>query len=87
MREGKTYRQGRKPMKFEANKLEVVEFQRTQNPKLHLLIPIWELDAKVAVKQWICLHWDLTSRLEMKLKISHVGGRTEGWEEVCDFEP
>ncbi|GBM65483.1 hypothetical protein AVEN_223581-1 [Araneus ventricosus] len=70
--DGKTHRQGRKSMKFGANGLEVVEFQRTQNPKLHPPIPIWNLDARVAVKQRICLHWDLASMLEMKLEIPRV---------------
>ncbi|GBL96082.1 hypothetical protein AVEN_104321-1 [Araneus ventricosus] len=83
----KTYRQGRKPMKFGANALEVVEFQRTQNPQLHPPIPIWDFDARVAVKQRICLHWDFASRLEMKLEIPRVGRRRKGWEEFCDFEP
>ncbi|GBM57059.1 hypothetical protein AVEN_157025-1 [Araneus ventricosus] len=86
-REGKTNRQGRKPMKFGANELKVVEFQRTQNPKLHPPIPIWVLDARVAVKQRICLHWDLASRLEIKLEFPRVGEEEHGWEEFCDFEP
>ncbi|GBL83570.1 hypothetical protein AVEN_196404-1 [Araneus ventricosus] len=60
--------------------LEVVEFQRTQNPKLHPPIPIWDLDARVAAKQWNCLHWDLdlASRLEMKLEIPRVGEEEKG---------
>ncbi|GBN74030.1 hypothetical protein AVEN_18813-1 [Araneus ventricosus] len=69
-------------MKFGANGLDVVEFQRTQNPKLHPPIPIWNLDAKVAGEQRICLHWDLASKLEMKLEIPRMGE-----EEFCDFEP
>ncbi|GBN81045.1 hypothetical protein AVEN_211754-1 [Araneus ventricosus] len=81
-----TFRQGRKPMKFGANGLEVMEFQRTQSSKLHPPIPIWNLDAKVAGKQRICLHWDLASRLEMKLEIPRVGEKCE-WEEFCYFEP
>ncbi|GBN81707.1 hypothetical protein AVEN_146757-1 [Araneus ventricosus] len=71
--ERKTFRQCEKPMKFGANGLEVVEFQRTQNPKFHPPIPIWDLDARVAGEQRICLHWDLASRLEMKLEIPSVG--------------
>ncbi|GBM07226.1 hypothetical protein AVEN_25483-1 [Araneus ventricosus] len=71
-REGKYNRQGRKPMKSGSNGLEVVEFRRTQNPKLHPPIPIWDLDARVPVKQRICLYWDLASRLEMKLEIPRV---------------
>ncbi|GBN37102.1 hypothetical protein AVEN_208324-1 [Araneus ventricosus] len=71
--EGKTYRQGRKPMKFRANGFEVVEFKRTQNPKLHPPIPIWDLDARLAGEQRICLHCHLASRLEMKLEIPRVG--------------
>ncbi|GBL83136.1 hypothetical protein AVEN_224260-1, partial [Araneus ventricosus] len=51
-REGKTNRQGRNPLKFGANGLEVVEFQRTQIPKLHPHIPIWDLDAKVLAKHF-----------------------------------
>ncbi|GBL96755.1 hypothetical protein AVEN_111883-1 [Araneus ventricosus] len=54
------------------------EFQRTQIPKLHPPIPIWGFDASVAVKQRICLHWDLASRLEMKLKTFRVGKRSVG---------
>ncbi|GBM38390.1 hypothetical protein AVEN_184155-1 [Araneus ventricosus] len=69
----KINRQGRKPMKFGANELKVVEFQRTQNPKLRPPIPIWDLDARVAVKQRICLYWDLASTLEMKFEIPRVG--------------
>ncbi|GBM87186.1 hypothetical protein AVEN_78699-1 [Araneus ventricosus] len=55
-------------MKFGANGLEEVEFRTTKNPKLHPPIPVWDLIARVAVKQRICLHWDFTSRLEMKLE-------------------
>ncbi|GBM45114.1 hypothetical protein AVEN_251840-1 [Araneus ventricosus] len=69
-REGKTFRQCEKLMKFGANGLEVVEFRRTQHPKLHPPIPIWDLDARVAGEQKICLHWVLASRLEMKIEIS-----------------
>ncbi|GBN08510.1 hypothetical protein AVEN_111938-1 [Araneus ventricosus] len=36
----------------------------------------FDLDARVARKQRICLHWDLALRLEMKLEIP-----------LCDFEP
>ncbi|GBM24050.1 hypothetical protein AVEN_163216-1 [Araneus ventricosus] len=71
--EGKTSRQGQNLMKFGANGLEMVEFQRNQNPKLHSRIPFWDLDARVAVKQRICLYWDLASRVEMKLEIPRVG--------------
>ncbi|GBM37230.1 hypothetical protein AVEN_172926-1 [Araneus ventricosus] len=71
-REGKTNRQGQKLKKFGANGLEVVEFQRTKNPKLHPPIPIWDLDARVAVEQRIYLHWNLASRLERKLEIPRV---------------
>ncbi|GBN02442.1 hypothetical protein AVEN_177639-1 [Araneus ventricosus] len=85
-REGKTNRQGRKPMKFGANELEVIEFQRTQNPKLHQPLPIWDLDARVAIEQRTCLHWDLALRLEMKLEIPRVGEEERGWEEICYFE-
>ncbi|GBM56208.1 hypothetical protein AVEN_47272-1 [Araneus ventricosus] len=74
-------------MTFGTNGLEVVEFQRTQNPKLYPPIPVWNLDARVAVKQRICLHWDLASRLEIKLEIPRVGEEELGWEEFCDFEP
>ncbi|GBO34303.1 hypothetical protein AVEN_91588-1 [Araneus ventricosus] len=75
-------------MKIGANGLEVVEFQRTQNPKLHPPIPIWDLDARLVGEQRIYLHWDLASRLEMKLEILPCGGGGEkGWEEFCDFEP
>ncbi|GBM01180.1 hypothetical protein AVEN_183638-1 [Araneus ventricosus] len=78
-RKGKTYRQGRKPMKFGTNGFEVVEFKITQNPKLHPPILIWDLDARLAGEQTICLDWDLALRLEMRLEIS----RQEefGWEE------
>ncbi|GBM13462.1 hypothetical protein AVEN_40403-1 [Araneus ventricosus] len=86
-REGKANRQGRKPMKFGTNILEVVELQQTQNPKLHPPIPIWDLNARVGGKQRICLHWDLASRLEMKLEINRVEEEENGWEEFCDFEP
>ncbi|GBM63779.1 hypothetical protein AVEN_8874-1 [Araneus ventricosus] len=55
-----------------ANGLELLEFQRTQNPTLHPPIPIWNLDARLGTKQRICLHWDLASRLEMKLEIPYV---------------
>ncbi|GBN49839.1 hypothetical protein AVEN_241936-1 [Araneus ventricosus] len=65
-------------MKFEANGLEVLEFQLTQNPKLHPPIPVWDLDARVVVKQRICLHWDLASRLEMKLEIPRVEEKEVG---------
>ncbi|GBN13236.1 hypothetical protein AVEN_85161-1 [Araneus ventricosus] len=58
-REGQTYRQNRKPMKIVANGLEVTEFQRTQNRKLHPPISTLDLDAREAAKQRICLHWDL----------------------------
>ncbi|GBO20234.1 hypothetical protein AVEN_120150-1 [Araneus ventricosus] len=71
--EGKSFRQCEKQMKFGANGLEFVEFQRTQNPKFHPPIPIWDLDARVAGEQRICLHWDLASRLEMKLEIPLLG--------------
>ncbi|GBO10342.1 hypothetical protein AVEN_40223-1 [Araneus ventricosus] len=84
-REGKTFRQCEKPMKFGANGLEVVEFQRTQNPKLHPPVPISDLDARVEVKQRICLHWDLASRQERKLKIPRVGEEENQWEEFCDL--
>ncbi|GBM36316.1 hypothetical protein AVEN_212875-1 [Araneus ventricosus] len=77
-RERKTNRQGRKPMKFGANELEVVEFRRTQNPKLYKPIPIWGIDSKVAVKQRICLHWDLVSKVETKLEIPRVGEEEMG---------
>ncbi|GBN17029.1 hypothetical protein AVEN_109524-1 [Araneus ventricosus] len=70
-----------------ANELELAEFQRTQNPKLHPPIPIWNLDSRVAVKQRICLHWDLASRLEMKLEVPRVREEEGGWQEFCDFEP
>ncbi|GBN87501.1 hypothetical protein AVEN_201352-1 [Araneus ventricosus] len=46
-----------------------------------------DLYAKVAVKQRICLYWDTSSKLEMKLEIPRVGEEDDGWEEVCDFEP
>ncbi|GBL95660.1 hypothetical protein AVEN_24859-1 [Araneus ventricosus] len=62
-----------KPMKFGANGFEVVEFKRTRNPKLHPPIPIWDLDARLAGEQRICLHWYLTLRLEMKLEIPRIG--------------
>ncbi|GBM01758.1 hypothetical protein AVEN_271994-1 [Araneus ventricosus] len=52
--------------------LKMVGFQRTQNPKLHLPIPIWNLDERVAGEQRICLHWDLSSRLELKPEIPNV---------------
>ncbi|GBN07946.1 hypothetical protein AVEN_10116-1 [Araneus ventricosus] len=71
--EGNTFHQCEKPMKSGANGLKVMEFQRTQNPKLHPPIPNWDLDARVSVEQRICLHWGLTSRLEMKLEIPLVG--------------
>ncbi|GBN72172.1 hypothetical protein AVEN_55888-1 [Araneus ventricosus] len=66
--------------------IEVVELQRTQNPKLHPPIPILDLDEKVAVKQRICLHWDLASRLEMELEIPRFGEEECGWKEFYDFE-
>ncbi|GBM62617.1 hypothetical protein AVEN_187026-1 [Araneus ventricosus] len=72
-------------MKFGANELEAVEFQRAQNPKLHPPIPIWNLDERVEVKQRICLHWDFASKFEMKLEIPSVG--EEGWDEFCAFGP
>ncbi|GBM92000.1 hypothetical protein AVEN_27599-1 [Araneus ventricosus] len=74
-------------MKFGGNVLEVMELQRTQNPKLHPPIPIWDLDARVAAEQSICLHWNLASTLEMKLEIPRVWKEEGGWEEFCDFEP
>ncbi|GBN80015.1 hypothetical protein AVEN_219878-1 [Araneus ventricosus] len=73
-------------MKFGANGLKVVEFKRTSNPKLHPPIQIWDLDARLAGEQRICLHWDLASRLEMKLEIPRWVRRSEGWEEFFDFE-
>ncbi|GBM18390.1 hypothetical protein AVEN_72733-1 [Araneus ventricosus] len=73
-------------MKFGANGFEVMEFQRTQSPKRHPPIPIWDLDARVAVKQRICLHWDLASRLEMKLRIPRLGEEENGCEEFCGLE-
>ncbi|GBM24753.1 hypothetical protein AVEN_100622-1 [Araneus ventricosus] len=70
-------------MKFGAYGLKVVEFQGTQNPKLHSPIPVCDFDARVAGEQRICLHWDLASRrLEMKLEIPNVGRRRSG---VDDF--
>ncbi|GBM59279.1 hypothetical protein AVEN_66220-1 [Araneus ventricosus] len=74
-------------MIFRANGLEVVEIQRTQNPKLYLPIPICDLDARVSREQRICLHCDLASRLEMKLEIPSVGKRSQVWGELSDFEP
>ncbi|GBM88345.1 hypothetical protein AVEN_17677-1 [Araneus ventricosus] len=85
-RKGKSYRQGRKAIKFGANGFEVVEFKRNQNPKLRPPIPIWGLDARVEVKQYYCLDWDLASRLKMKLEIPPCGGRGVGWQEFYDFE-
>ncbi|GBL77857.1 hypothetical protein AVEN_143203-1 [Araneus ventricosus] len=38
-------------------------------------------------KQRNCLHWNLASRLEMKLEIPRVGEEESGWQELCDFEP
>ncbi|GBN06099.1 hypothetical protein AVEN_246776-1 [Araneus ventricosus] len=72
-------------MKFGSIGLEVVEFQRTQNTKLHPPIPIRDIDARIAEKQRICLHWDIASRLEMKLEIPRVGGGGGVWVN-CDFE-
>ncbi|GBN23844.1 hypothetical protein AVEN_163360-1 [Araneus ventricosus] len=74
-------------MKFGAKGFEVVQFKITQNSNLHPSIPIWDLDARLAGEQRICLHWDLRSWLEMKLEIPRVRGRSKGWEEFCDFEP
>ncbi|GBM47386.1 hypothetical protein AVEN_39934-1 [Araneus ventricosus] len=70
----KTYRQGRKPMKFGANGFEVVEFERIQNPKLHPLIPNWDFDARLAGEQRFCLHWLTGSRLELQLEITPCRG-------------
>ncbi|GBM07142.1 hypothetical protein AVEN_15399-1 [Araneus ventricosus] len=72
-REGNTFRHSEKPMEFGANGLEVVEFERIQNPKVHPHIPIWDLDANVSGEQRICLHWDLAPSLELKFKILLVG--------------
>ncbi|GBN59491.1 hypothetical protein AVEN_34492-1 [Araneus ventricosus] len=67
--DGESNRQGQKPMKFGANDLEL------RNP----LIPIWDLDARLEAHQWICLHWNLALRIEVKLEISRVGkGSVDG---------
>ncbi|GBM90055.1 hypothetical protein AVEN_28385-1 [Araneus ventricosus] len=57
-REGKTNRQGRKPMKFGANDWKWWNSNELKIQNLYPPIPIWDLDARVAVKQRICLHWD-----------------------------
>ncbi|GBN97405.1 hypothetical protein AVEN_219433-1 [Araneus ventricosus] len=49
-------------------------------------IRIHELDARVAARQRICLHWHLAWRLEMKLEITRVWEEESGWQEFCDFE-
>ncbi|GBO03687.1 hypothetical protein AVEN_85882-1 [Araneus ventricosus] len=72
-------------MKFGANGLEVVEFKRTQNPKLHPPIPIWDLDVRLAGEQRICLHWHLASRLEMKFGIPRVGEEEIGERNSATF--
>ncbi|GBN68569.1 hypothetical protein AVEN_102488-1 [Araneus ventricosus] len=45
-------------MKFRANGFEEVEFKRTQNPKLHPPIPIWDLDARLR-ENIVLPNWDL----------------------------
>ncbi|GBO12430.1 hypothetical protein AVEN_123531-1 [Araneus ventricosus] len=42
------------------------------NPKLHPPIPIGDLYARPAANQKICLHWDLASRLQIKLELTWV---------------
>ncbi|GBL91336.1 hypothetical protein AVEN_203488-1 [Araneus ventricosus] len=65
--------------------------KKTQNPKLHPPIPIWDLDARLAGKlpriEYFCLDCDLVSRLEMKFEISCVGEEEFWWQEFYDFEP
>ncbi|GBM36044.1 hypothetical protein AVEN_274447-1 [Araneus ventricosus] len=57
--EGKSNRQGQKPMKFGTNEMdrnsETMEFKLTQNPKLHAPIPIGDPDTRLAAHQRICL--------------------------------
>ncbi|GBN42559.1 hypothetical protein AVEN_89633-1 [Araneus ventricosus] len=45
-----------------------------KNRKLHPPIPLSDLDARLSAKQRICLHWHLTTRVEMKLEFPRVGG-------------
>ncbi|GBL94789.1 hypothetical protein AVEN_250464-1 [Araneus ventricosus] len=60
-------------VKFGANDSKWWNSKEVKNPKLNSPIPICDLDARVAAKQRICLHWHLASRLEMKLEIPCVG--------------
>ncbi|GBO05134.1 hypothetical protein AVEN_169618-1 [Araneus ventricosus] len=80
-REGKTNRQGRKPMKFGANELEVMEFQRTQNPNPFAdsnLGPRCEASGKTIILP------RLAPRVEA---INETRIPSCGREEFCDFEP
>ncbi|GBO06250.1 hypothetical protein AVEN_211372-1 [Araneus ventricosus] len=52
-----------------------MEFKRTQNPGLHEPIPIRDPDARLATHQWICLHWNLASRLENRKSAKWWGDR------------
>ncbi|GBM62596.1 hypothetical protein AVEN_243340-2 [Araneus ventricosus] len=45
-----------------------LEFQRTQSPILHALIPIWGLDARVAEHQRICLDWEKSEIRRVELE-------------------
>ncbi|GBM74224.1 hypothetical protein AVEN_187918-1 [Araneus ventricosus] len=73
----KTYRQGRNHMKFGTNGFEVVEFKRTQNPKRHPPIPIWDLDARLAGKP------RLGPRVEVRNETRniHLGEEEFAWQE------
>ncbi|GBL73538.1 hypothetical protein AVEN_159519-1 [Araneus ventricosus] len=54
-----------------------LEFQRTKKPTLNTPIKIWDLDARVAAHQRICLDWDLATRLENR-KSAVWGKRNKG---------
>ncbi|GBM47029.1 hypothetical protein AVEN_152802-1 [Araneus ventricosus] len=57
-----------------------LEFQLTLNPTLHLPIPIWGLDARVAAHERICLDWNLAKRLENRKSVwgGEIGGSKTG---------
>ncbi|GBN73594.1 hypothetical protein AVEN_207999-1 [Araneus ventricosus] len=56
-------------MKKLCNLEQIIKSRRIQNPKLHPRIPIGDLYARSAANQKICLHWDLASRLQIKLEL------------------
>ncbi|GBN55341.1 hypothetical protein AVEN_128394-1 [Araneus ventricosus] len=75
-------------MKFGANGLEVVEFQRTLNPKLHPpdsnLGPLCEGSGRT--KDLPTLGPRVEARNETRNPPCGGGGE-KGWEEFCDLEP